>query len=156
MKGIKIRTFVIFALAALSGAALLHTSQRVQQAEERLAVIQAEIQKEEEMTRVLTAEWEYLNRPERLEALADEFLDLVPPAPDTMPESLSREVRDLPERPLPSQEGEAAIPVSVAPSQSSEFLPIPPEKPQSLRSRKPQKEFNSLMRELGAGGGDAP
>ena len=98
MKGIKLRTFVIFALAALSGAALLHTSQRVQQAEETLATLSAEANREQETMRMLRAEWEYLNRPERLERLATEFLDLVPPAPEEMPENLIDEASSLPQR----------------------------------------------------------
>ena len=98
MKGIKLRTFIAFALAGLSGAALLHTSQRVQHAEEVLKTTQAELAHEEETMRVLRAEWEYLNRPERLERLATEFLDLVPPAPEKMPETLIGGASDLPER----------------------------------------------------------
>lgn len=98
MRGIKLRTFVIFALAGLSGAALLNTSQRVQHAEEVLAATQAELAHEDETMRVLRAEWEYLNRPERLERLATEFLDLVPPAPEEMPDALIDEASTLPER----------------------------------------------------------
>ena len=100
MKGIKLRTFIIFALVGLFGAALLQTSQRVQHAEEVLEVTQAELAHEEETMRVLRAEWEYLNRPERLERLATEFLDLVPPAPKKMPETLVNEAAALPEKPL--------------------------------------------------------
>ena len=99
MKGVKLRTFVVFALAGLSGAALLHTSQRVQYAEEVLKTTQAELAHEEETMRVLRAEWEYLNRPERLERLATEFLDLVPPAPEKMPDQLIDEAGMLPEKP---------------------------------------------------------
>ncbi|MFK7838948.1 MAG: hypothetical protein AB8B83_01345 [Bdellovibrionales bacterium] len=87
-RGIRLKTFVIFALAAIAGAALLHTSQRVQGAEERLARINADISREEDTIRVLRAEWEYLNRPQRLERLAKEFLDLVPPSPKKMPETM--------------------------------------------------------------------
>lgn len=100
MKGIRLRTFVIFALAGLCGAALLQTSQRVQHAEEVLEATQAELAHEEETMRVLRAEWEYLNRPERLERLATEFLDLVPPAPEKMPETLIDEAATLPENPV--------------------------------------------------------
>jgi len=81
MRKLNIKLFIVYALAAIAGAALLHISQRVQHAEERLAIIKAEIAKEQETTRVLNAEWEYLNRPERLEKLSKEFLDLAPPAP---------------------------------------------------------------------------
>jgi hypothetical protein len=98
MKGIKLRTFVIFALAALSGASLLHVSQRVQHAEEVLAGIEAEARHEQDTIRMLRAEWAYLNRPERLEKLASEFLDLVPPAPEEMPENMMEEASGLPER----------------------------------------------------------
>ncbi len=108
MKGIKLRTFVIFALAGLAGAALLNTSQRVQHAEEVLAQTQAELAHEEETMRMLRAEWEYLNRPERLERLATEFLDLVPPAPAKMPEGLIDEASTLPEKPHDEMEAQPA------------------------------------------------
>lgn len=107
MKGIKLRTFLIFALAGIAGAALLHTSQRVQQAEETLATLQAEAQREDETMRMLRAEWEYLNRPERLERLATEFLDLIPPAPERMPESLINEASALPEKPSEETDAQA-------------------------------------------------
>ncbi|MCB1720483.1 MAG: cell division protein FtsL, partial [Alphaproteobacteria bacterium] len=84
MKLLKPRTFVIFALAGLAGAILLHTSQNVQHAQERLEALEQSVQREEEKIRMLKAEWETLNRPERLERLANEFLDLVPPSPDQM------------------------------------------------------------------------
>ncbi|MGH1398956.1 MAG: cell division protein FtsL [Alphaproteobacteria bacterium] len=86
MKKLNLRLFAIYALAAIAGAALLHVSQRVQHAEERLAIINAEISEEKETIRILNAEWEYLNRPERLEKLAKEFLDLSPP--QTLPASI--------------------------------------------------------------------
>lgn len=84
MKLLKPRTFIIFALVGLAGAVLLHTSQNVQHAQERLEALEQSVQREEEKIRMLKAEWETLNRPERLERLANEFLDLVPPSPDQM------------------------------------------------------------------------
>ena len=98
MKGIKLRTFVVFALAALAGAALLHVSQRVQHAEEVLQSLERELAYEEQAMRVLRAEWEYLNRPERLERLAAKFLDLVPPAPEKMTDDLMGEASALPDK----------------------------------------------------------
>ena len=113
MKGIRLRTFIIFALASLAGAALLHTSQNVQQSEERLATLQSEIQKEKDMIHVLNTEWEYLNRPERLERLAEEFLDLVPPAPDQMTNDVVPQAASLPERSVSdASEVSPIIPVS--------------------------------------------
>ena len=70
MKHLNPRTFVIFGLAGLLGVILLHTSQNVQNAEEKLAALESEVAREEEKIRMLQAEWVHLNRPERLERLA--------------------------------------------------------------------------------------
>ncbi len=77
----KVRLSVLFAviLAALSGAALFWTSQSVQQAEDDLRRAEREVVREQESLRVLRAEWDYLNSPERLEELALDYLDMVPP-----------------------------------------------------------------------------
>ena len=156
MKRFRVRTFVIFALASLAGAALLHTSQNVQQAEDRLSVLQAEIQKEKDMIHVLKTEWEYLNRPERLEKLAGEFLDLVPPAPEAMTKDVLPEAASLPERPVPQEENNV-IPVSAQSPQQvddngvdevADVPPIPETKPSALKSREPQKQFDALINEL--------
>lgn len=94
MKKLNPRNFIVLALAGLSGAVLLHVSQNVQRSEDRLAEIEASIDREREAIRVLRAEWAYLNRPDRLERLADDFLDLAPPDP----ENFTVEPAYLPER----------------------------------------------------------
>ncbi len=81
MKKIRLRTIVIYALTVLSGAALLHTSQSVQKAEEELAKITRDAAQEEDSIRVLKAEWAYLNSPARLEVLARKYLNLHAPEP---------------------------------------------------------------------------
>lgn len=63
-------------IAAFLGALLFQTSQSVQKAEKRLSEISRNTSNEQESLRVLTAEWDYLNRPERLERLAVDNLDL--------------------------------------------------------------------------------
>ncbi len=78
---IRLRTVAVFGFAAVMGALLLRTSQSVQQAEERLAILQAAISEEQDSIRLLNAEWAYLNNPERLEKLNAEFLHLMPPQP---------------------------------------------------------------------------
>lgn len=79
-----IRYTAPFFLTVVAGCAtfLFWTSQSVQQAQQRLGVMKAELAQERQSMRVLRAEWDYLNRPDRLEALAVRYLDLVPPAPD--------------------------------------------------------------------------
>lgn len=47
----------------------------VQEAESRIAHLQREIDRERSKIAVLGAEWAYLNRPERLRALAETYYD---------------------------------------------------------------------------------
>lgn len=78
MKALLIRYFSVMMCVALSGWALLYTSQSVQKAKRELAVIEADIAAENARIDVLNAEWSYLNNPGRLEDLAQKTLDLVP------------------------------------------------------------------------------
>jgi hypothetical protein len=57
------------ALAFCCGSLLFWTSQSVQRSEQNLEEAQSNVIKEQETLRVLTTEWDYLNRPERLEKL---------------------------------------------------------------------------------------
>ena len=82
MKFLKPRTIIISTLVIVSGAVLLNTSQNVQRAEEHVQVLEQAAAIEEEKVRMLNAEWQALNRPERLERLANEYLELVPPTPE--------------------------------------------------------------------------
>lgn len=167
MKRIKIRTFAIFAVAALSGAMLLHTSQRVQEAEETLASLNAEIVSEQDTMRVLRAEWEYLNRPERLERLATEFLDLVPPAPKDMPDSMVNEASSLPEREALIVDDQLTQPVSYEAEQIDlsveNDVPMPRSKPKfkpaasvnkpvAKSSAKTSRAFDAILDDISKGG----
>lgn len=80
IKPLIIRYICVFAAVGLSGWALLYVSQHVQKARHELKQVGREIAREQARIDVLEGEWSYLNSPERLEALAKEHLDLVPPA----------------------------------------------------------------------------
>src|SRR6185436_8343556 len=69
------------AAAVLAGVSLFWTAQRVQTAESRLQHLQEAAAAEKQAIHVLRAEWDYLNRPERLEALARQHLNMTPPQP---------------------------------------------------------------------------
>jgi hypothetical protein len=77
---IRVKTIIVFGLAAMAGGLLLYTSQEVQRAEQELRHMQSELAKEIELIRVLNAEWAYLSTPERLEELSGQYLDLAPEA----------------------------------------------------------------------------
>ena len=163
MKLLKPRTFIIFALAALSGTVLLHTSQSVQHAEERLESLELSIYREEEKVRMLRAEWESLNRPERLERLANEFLDLVPPSSDQMAGG-HMEFPDPEAEPIQFDVEESSEPilqpVSFDASEAAmTSVPKPQVKPRYEKKSAPknvkskEKAFGDLLHELGQEGG---
>ena len=104
MKLFRISNILLLCSAACLGGLLFRTSQSVQVAEDKLAGLNMSVRQEQESIRVLDAEWDYLNRPQRLEALAKKYLSV------SSPES-NQFVEDA-----------AAIPEPVAPV-------IPPAKP---------------------------
>jgi hypothetical protein len=67
---------MMICFAVILGVMLFHTSQSVQKAEKKLALISQNSSGEEEALRALSTEWDYLNRPQRLESLASKNLDL--------------------------------------------------------------------------------
>jgi len=89
MKISSFKTIVLFFLAALLGAVLFATSQNVQNAEDRLKAVRAEILAEQEAIGVLEVEWEYLNRPQRLESLANSKLKMRAPKASDMARSVN-------------------------------------------------------------------
>lgn len=67
----------------------------VQRSEKELAQLERELITSQESIHVLRAEWSYLNRPDRLSALADRHLALVPVAPNQVVD-----ITALPPRPI--------------------------------------------------------
>jgi hypothetical protein len=89
-------TMLWLTLAAFSGAALFHTSQKVHDEREMMVKLNLAIAKEEESLRVLNAEWSYLNQPSRLEKLVKAHLKLAP-----MKGAQFVKAEDIPLRPAP-------------------------------------------------------
>lgn len=71
-------TILWFLIATCLGVALFLVKHEVQRREEQLAQLHRQILSSQEAIHVLEAEWSYLNRPDRLEALVRRHLDLVP------------------------------------------------------------------------------
>lgn len=67
----------VLSIAVVIG--LFVVKHRVQDLEDRLNALNAEILADRDATQVLEAEWSYLNQPARLEALSRKFLGMKPP-----------------------------------------------------------------------------
>jgi cell division protein FtsL len=87
-------TLLWLALAAAVVFGLFHVKYRVAALEEELTRLNAATLREQNQIHVLDAEWSYLNRPARLEELADKYLDLKP-----MTTNQLTTVAELPKRP---------------------------------------------------------
>ncbi len=74
-------TLMWLALTVAAGTALFVVKHQVQDLEDRLAVLEDQMQKDRDAIHVLHAEWAYLTRPGRLAELARNHLDLVTPDP---------------------------------------------------------------------------
>ena len=138
MRVMKTRNFVVYGLVALSGVALLHTSQNVQRAEERRDELKRSIEREREQIEMLQAEWVYLNRPERLERLAEEFLDLSPPDTQKLITSKDAVFYDKPTSGIEQGEAASAQDVSYQAPRPSSRIQIEIKKPAEPKSYEPQ------------------
>lgn len=141
----RVVTFAIVLGAIITGTMLFHVSERVQSAEQNLARIEAAAAKEAENIRVLRAEWAYLNRPDRLEALAQKHLKMERPAI----QQIMVDSGELPPQPVPVA---VTLPVAAQISDRPVIETAPPPLPR-LKPRHDTKSFQSLLRELQGEGG---
>lgn len=110
-------------IVAACATFLFSTSQSVQQAESRLEDLRAALAREKQSVRVLRAEWDYLNRPDRIEALAQRYLDLVPPAGEELIASIDALAPAMTEAPpTPAERAGSGIRQSVA---DEPLIPVP-------------------------------
>ena len=96
-----IRFLHIIAITALIASALYAYSVKYDTLyyAEQVVKTRAKVQREREAIAVLKAEWQLLNRPDRLQAIAEKHLDLQP----LHVHQLAR-MADLPNRPPPADE----------------------------------------------------
>jgi hypothetical protein len=146
MKLFRLSTLVAFSVAVASGAGLVVISQRVQRAEHHLIALEDHKIKEEDSIRVLRAEWDYLNRPDRLEALASQYLGMQAPALNTVtadPGALTAPLQVA--APAPKRPAMMPQPAVYHPPQAPAASPSPDSPDQS--------SFDDLIHNLSNGGG---
>ena len=78
---IRIATLLWIAIAGAMGYGLYQLKHEVMTLEAELGRLNRQIVREQENIHVLRAEWAYTNQPQRLQALAQRHLDLVPMSP---------------------------------------------------------------------------
>ena len=86
------------ALVVAAGFVTFKVKYAVQDLEDELNRVKKQTVAEQQEIRVLSAEWTYLNQPERLAELNRRFLQLAPIGP----KQLQQKVDDIPLRPLPA------------------------------------------------------
>ena len=91
----KLSAMFWFGLVLTSLFAMFAVKYGVQSLEDQLAHVRKQTIAEEQETRVLNAEWTYLNQPERLADLSRRFLQLVP----ISSRQLQQRIEDIPMRP---------------------------------------------------------
>lgn len=67
-----------FILAIFVGFILFKVKYEVVAIEQKLALIHQQIKREKDTIHILKAEWSHLNEPQRLQKLAEKFLDIKP------------------------------------------------------------------------------
>lgn len=159
MKIFRISSILFLLMAACSGVLLFRTSQAVQQKESDLREVRTRLAQEQETLRVLHVEWDYLNRPQRIEELAASQLGMELPST----KELIRTAADIPEpiivntnpdfyeedgAPVGVQMVSTAAPVKVAPKAA----PIP--KKETVAPDAAEKmTFYQLIQQVDAKGG---
>lgn len=149
MRIFRISNLLSLMLATFFGVLLFWTSQKVQIKEDELASVKKELAHEQETLRVLSVEWDYLNRPQRLEKLAAEQLGMEPAGGKEMVKTVS----DIPE-PLPFEEEAYTQPVSFDNAQAAAPVPVAAAPaPETVAPAKAEKQsFDKLIQSLDAEG----
>ncbi len=112
-------TIMWLALTVAAGTALYVVKHEVGGLEDRLAAIDDQVQKDRDAIHVLHAEWAYVTRPERLTALVQNHLDLVPPTPAQIVTSIER----IPMAPPPDATPDSSVSRSQRPMKTARATP---------------------------------
>lgn len=153
MKFLRISNVLIFLTAIVFGVMLFSTSQAVQKKERELAKDKTALMQERETIRVLSVEWDYLNRPQRLEKLAKEQLGMqLPSAAEVMTEISQIPVPMEPATSAPElvMDQDMVHTVSTAPRPAKPAPKVIPQKAEIVSPSSAEKQsFDRLIQSLG-------
>ena len=75
---IRITTLLWVALLVIAGGTVMHVSYQVRQVERHLSQLNRDTRQEQDKLRILSAEWDTLNDPHRIDELSKRYLSLEP------------------------------------------------------------------------------
>ncbi|HEX4505117.1 MAG TPA: hypothetical protein VH722_05255 [Alphaproteobacteria bacterium] len=75
---IRITTLLWVALLVIAGGTVMHVSYQVRQVERHLSQLNRDTRQEQDKLRILSAEWDTLNDPHRIDELSKRYLTLEP------------------------------------------------------------------------------
>ncbi len=75
---IRITTLLWVALLVVAGGTVMHVSYQVRQVERHLSQLNRDTRQEQDKLRILSAEWNTLNDPHRIDELSKRYLTLEP------------------------------------------------------------------------------
>ena len=75
---IRITTLLWVALLFIAGGTVMHVSYQVRQVERHLSQLNRDTRQEQDKLRILSAEWDTLNDPHRIDELSKRYLTLEP------------------------------------------------------------------------------
>ena len=75
---IRITTLLWVALLVIAGGTVMHVSYQVRQVERHLSQLNRDTRQEQDKLRILSAEWDTLNDPHRIDELSKRYLTLQP------------------------------------------------------------------------------
>ena len=142
MRLFRISNLLSLVVATIFGVLLFWTSQAVQQKENTLNELQKNLAQEQESVRVLGVEWDYLNRPQRLEKMAAEHLGMELPSATEMVQTVS----DIPEPFVVPFDPSLAQDVSLEKPASKKI--IPPKAETLSPSKADKQSFDRLIESL--------
>lgn len=159
MRIFRISNILSFTLATLFGVLLFWTSQAVQRKEDTLKDLKKELTTQKEASRVLGVEWDYLNRPQRLEKLAHEQLGMERPTSG----GIARSIEDVPEPVIVNvtpdfyEEGSGIMEVSTSPPTPEKPKAGVVPSPETVSPATAEKQsFDRLIESLDQEGGKTP
>jgi cell division protein FtsL len=147
MRIFRISNILSLLAAVFFGVLLFWTSQAVQDKESALKEARKKLAQERESLRVFTVEWDYLNRPQRLEQLAKEQLGMELPSA----KEVVRTASEIPE-PLPEEEFGGGAIQTVSTQTPKRQIPVKAKETVSPDTAEKQS-FEKLIQSLDAEGG---